>query len=346
MMKRCVFSIALLAAFCVIHAGHADETPSGFKEIFLAHTQKQDPASEPAAVQAAEFKRQVEALTGGTVKVGIFPDGQLGGNRDMAGLVSRGVIQSAFVTAGGLASLYPPIAVLEMPFVLSSRAAAYAVYDGAFGRGLAADIEKKTGLTVLGYGDGGGFFAISKSRRSLHSPSDMRGLRIRTVSGFAVLDVMIRSLGATPVNVSPNEQYAALATGLIDGEISPPMLMLSSHFDEVQKYVTLTEHLYVPTVWIFNRDAFARLTPSEQSAVRQAADAAVAAGRATARKIEAADGGIPALRRRMSVSSLSEAEHDAFKAVTQPAVAAEIVKTQGPDGARLLDAFLKAAEGR
>ncbi len=339
--------LALLVAVTVLpRSAGTTEAPAAVTHITLAHTQRQDPATEPAAAQAAEFKRQVELRTGGTVKVEIFPDGQLGGNRDMARLVGRNIIQTAFVTVGGLAPVYPLIAVLEMPFVLSSPAAAYAVYDGGFGIRLAADIERRTDLAVLGFGDSGGFLAITNARRPLRSPADLRGVKIRTIPGFGVLDAMIRGLGGVPVKVSSREEYTALAAGVVDGEMNPPGVILSSRFDEVQKYVTLTRHLYVPTVWVFNREAFAGLSPAQQEAVRQSAVLAVAAGRAVAATVEASDHGLPALRRRLQVTTLTAAERKAFKDAAQPAVAAFLAQALGADGTRLLHDFLAAAGGR
>ena len=311
--------------------------------MFLAHTQRQDAATIPAAAMAAEFKREVERRTAGRVKIGIFASGQLGGNRDMVRLVGRNIVQSAFVTIGGIAPLYPPIAVIEMPFALTSPEAAYRVFDGPFGRRLAADMERRTGLTVLGFGDGGGFFAITNSRHPVRSPADMRGLKIRTIPGFEPLDAMIRSLGAIPVQVSSREEFTALASGVVDGQMNPPVTVLANRYDEVQRYVTLTAHLYAPLVWIFNREALATLDAADQEAVRQAAARALSAGRTVARAIEVSELGLPALRRRMEVTVPTAADREAFKAATQPAVAEVIAKSLGEDGSRLLADFLAAA---
>ena len=340
---------ALLVALAIsgsasVWAGDAPPPAPAVKELFLAHTQRQDAAAVPAAAMAAEFKREVERRTAGRVKIGIFPSGQLGGNRDLVRLVRRNIVQSAFVTIGGIAPLYPPIAVIEMPFVLSSPEAAYRVFDGPFGQRLAADMERRTGLGVLGFGDGGGFFAITNSRHPVHSPADMRGLKIRTIPGFEPLDAMIRSLGAIPVQVSSREEFTALASGVVDGQMNPPVIVLANRYDEVQKYITLTAHLYAPLVWIFNRDAMATLDDSERDAVRQAAVLALSAGRKVARAIEASEQGLPALRRRMEVSVPTDAERQAFKKAAQPAVAEAIAKSLGEDGTRLLADFLAEAK--
>lgn len=317
--------------------------PPPAKEIFLAHTQHQDSGTVPAAAMAAEFKRQVESLSHGRLKVGIFPAGQLGGNRDMAHLVAKNVVQTAFVTVGGIAPLYPPITVTQIPFALSSAAAADAVFDGPFGRHLAEDIERRIGLMVLGYGDGGGFSALTNSKRSIHTPKDMRGLKIRTIPGFKPLETMIHGLGAVPVAVSSREEFTALGSGVIDGQMNPPLTILANRFDEVQTYATLTGHLYAPLIWVYNRDAFAGLDPAEQAAVRQAAASALTVGRSVARAIEASSRGLPALYRRMTVTTLTPAERQEFRAATQPAVTETVRRSLDEDGAALLAEFLTAA---
>ena len=73
------------------------------------------------------------------------------------------------------------IGVLDVPFAYPNIAATYEVFDGPFGQKLAADITKKTGLEVLGFGDSGGFFAFTNSKRPIKSPEDMKGLKIRTM---------------------------------------------------------------------------------------------------------------------------------------------------------------------
>ncbi|MGE5503602.1 MAG: TRAP transporter substrate-binding protein DctP [Actinomycetota bacterium] len=316
----------------------------GPRIIVLAHTQVQDAAADPAAAMASVFKRQVEQATGGAVRVDLFPEGMVGGNREMARLVGANTIQSALVTVGGVTPVYPPLAVVQMPFAFDSADAAYGVYDGPFGRRLAAEIEAHTGMAVLGFGDSGGFHVITNSRGPVHGAKDLAGLKLRTIPGAEVIDAMIRAFGATPVRVGSREELTALASGIVDGQMNPPMVLLNRRYDQVQRYVTLTNHLYLPYVWLFNRQALDELPSEHRQAVRAAATAAIAAGRALSR--QGTEGGLPALYRRMEVVTPTPAERAAMKAAVQPAVRAAIAKTLGDDGIRLLDDFLAAAKGR
>ena len=281
-MARLLIPLLMLVVAIALPA-RAEDVPL---DIALAHAQPQDAATDPAAAIASEFRHRLGELSGGALRVGIFPDGQLGGNRDMAKLVMQGVISSALVTVGGIAPFYPLITVTGMPFALDNPEAAYALYDGPFGRALAADMERRTGVVVLGFGDAGGFHVITNSRHPIHSPADMAGLKIRTIPGYDALDAMIRGLGAIPVKVSSREEFQSLETHIIDGQTNPPSVVLGRHYYHVQTYATLTGHLYAPYVWIFNRDAFNRLSAAEQDQVREAARLAITAGRALSGRLD------------------------------------------------------------
>ena len=175
-----------LAALAAIRAARAEQpAPSApVREIFLAHTQKQNSASNPTAAMAAEFKRQVEGLTEGRLKVGIFPAGQLGGNREIARLIGRNVVQTGFATIGGVAPAYPPLAITQIPFVPASAEAAQAVYDGPFGTMLAEGLERRTGMMVLGYGDGGGLsVGVNGQNVGAIRPTATNAIRYNTDKG-------------------------------------------------------------------------------------------------------------------------------------------------------------------
>ena len=255
----------------------------------------------------------------------------------------KGVIHSALVTVGGIAPFYHQIVVTGMPFALDSPKAAYALYDGPFGRLLAEDMERRAGVVVLGFGDAGGLHIITNSRHPVRSPTDMGGLKIRSIPGYESLDAMIRGLGAIPVKVSSREELQSLGAGIVDGQMNPASVVVSKHFDQVQAFATLTDHLYAPYVWIYNRDAFARLSESEQSTVREAARQAVMAGRAMSLQLEQSQQGEDGLGKRLKVYSPSKEERAAFKAACQPMVAEALAKTLDEDGKHMLADFMEAA---
>jgi len=255
--------------------------------------------------------------------------------------VKSGVVQSSISTVGGIASIYPMIGVLDVPFVFPDISATYTVLDGPFGKKLGADIEKKTGMEVLGFGDSGGFFAITNSKKAIKTPDDMKGLKIRTQTLESHKRV-ISSLGGQPAAIAWAEVYTALQTGVADGQMNPIPIITMAKFNEVQKHITLTDHLFAPYVWVINRKFFDSLTAEEQVVVRNAAKSAIVANRGISRIIEASAKGLPTLAKSMTVTTLTPAEKAAFRNAAQPAVKSYIVDTFGKEGEDMLGALQDA----
>ena len=138
MFKSIAVAAALSLALSLMPvAAHAE------KVLKLSHLNKNDPFDNGTGAMATVFKSLVEAGTNGSIKVVIFPDGQLGKDNEVIQQVKTGVVQSSISSVGGIASVYPMIGVLDMPFAYPNIAVTYDVFDGPFGKSLAADITKK-----------------------------------------------------------------------------------------------------------------------------------------------------------------------------------------------------------
>ncbi len=262
-----MFKSLAIAAALALSVGLLPATAFAQKTIKLAHLNKNDPFDNGTGAMAVVFKSLVESGTNGAVKVEIFPDGQLGKDNEVIQQVKSGVVQSSISSVGGIASVYPMIGVLDVPFAYPNIATTYEVFDGPFGQKLAADITKKTGLDVLGFGDSGGFFAFTNSKHPIKSPEDMKGLKIRTM-GLDSHKAVVSSMGGQPVAINWAEVYTSLQTGVADGEMNPIPIIKFAKFDEVQKYLTLTNHLFTPYVWIFNKATFDGLSAQEKEVVQ------------------------------------------------------------------------------
>jgi len=151
-------------------------------------------------------------------------------------------------------------------------------------------------------------------------------------------------MGGQPVAINWAEVYTSLQTGVADGQMNPIPIVKFAKFDEVQKYLTLTNHLFTPYVWIFNKTFFDGLTAQEKDVVRAAARSAIVACRGINRIIEASDRGLPALAQKMQVYSPTAAEIAKFRELAQPAVKAQIVKSYGKEGEAMLKDFQVALD--
>ncbi len=311
------------------------------KVIKIHHLNKDDPFDNPTGAMATVFKSLVEAGTNGAIEVQTFPNGQLGKDGEVVHQVKSGVIQSGIHSVGGFASIYPMMGVIDIPFAFPNISATYAVFDGPFGDRFAADIEKKTGLKVLGFGDSGGFFQFTNSKRPIQKPEDLRGLKIRTM-GLDTHKAIVSSLGGQPAAIAWTEVYTALQTGVADGQMNPIPIIAFAKFDEVQKYLTLSGHLFAPYVWVMNREFWEGLSPDQKEVVTYAVKSAIVAGRGMGRVIEASDRGLAALKKDMQVNSLTSDQKAAFRDAAMPAVKQLIVEKFGADGESMMNAFLEA----
>ncbi|MBA2781014.1 DctP family TRAP transporter solute-binding subunit [Billgrantia kenyensis] len=313
------------------------------KVMRLHHLNNDDPFDNGSGAMATVFKSLVESGTNGSVTVESYPNGQLGDDAQVLSQLRAGVVQSGIHSVGGFASAYPMIGVLDVPFAFPDVSTTYEVFDGPFGDKLAADIEEKTGLKVLGFGDSGGLFAITNSRREVRSPEDMEGLQIRTM-GLDTHQEVIRSLGGQPTAIAWSEVYTALQTGVADGQMNPIPIISFARFDEVQDYLTLTNHLFAPYVWVVSDQFWNSLDEHEQSVVKSAARSAIVAGRGISRIIESSERGLPHLSANMEVHALTPEEMEAFREASQPAVKEIIAEKYGAEGEEMLNAFLEAIE--
>jgi tripartite ATP-independent transporter DctP family solute receptor len=309
----------------------------------LAHLNPQQPLEAASAAMAAVFKSEVESGSNGMIKVEIFPNGVLGKESETMMQVKSGVVQSYISTSSGIAQFYPLIDVTNMPFAFSSYNVGYKVYDGQFGKALAKDIETKSGFKVLGFGESGGFFAITNSKQPIKSPADMQGIKLRTLS-LPLHQEIVKALGAVPANVAWAELYAALQAGAVDGQMNPVSTIALAKFQDVQKHLTLTNHFYAPYVWVINQKFFAGLSPDLRAVVSDAARTAILAGRGLSRIIDASSRGLPTLASKMQVYAPNASEMKQFRDAALPAAKKYMTDKYKKDGELWADQFYAAVD--
>ncbi len=328
------------AALCLV------ATPALAQKVMrIAHLNPESPFESHSGAMASVFKSLVESGTNGSVTIELFPNGQLGKDDEVIQMVKDGLVESSINSAGGLAPHYELIGIFDVPFAFPNIAKAHEVMnlESEFGQLLSADIEEKTGVKVLGLLDSGGFFAISNSKRPITSVADMEGLKIRTMT-LPTHEAIISSLGGQPTPLPWAEVYTALQTGVADGQMNPIPIIAFAKFQEVQDYLTITNHIITPYVWLVNAEFYDGLTDEERYVIDYAAKVAVDAGRGISRIIEASDKGLPALAAAMNVNALGAAELEEFRTAAQPAVTALIAERFGEDGTVMLEAMLEAVK--
>lgn len=332
-------ALLVIMAFMLMGANALYAAP---KVIKLAHLNPQTPFDVATAAVAAVFKNELEARTGGQITVEIYPSGTLGNERETMEQVKAGITQSYIASVGGVAPFYPLIDITSLPFAYSSYEVGCALYDGPFGEEFAEDIRQKTGMYVLGFVPQG-FFQFTNSQRPIKSPEDMKGLKMRTMNNPLHMEFM-NSLGAAATPVAWAEIYTALQTGVVDGQHNPITVITLGKLNEVQKYITLSNHMPGLYVWVINDGWFNALTPEEKTAVQGAADVAVIAGRGIDRLVTATEKGLPTLAKSMEVYTPTAEEMQQFRDVAIPAAKAFFAKTLGEDGTKWVEKYLAAIE--
>jgi tripartite ATP-independent transporter DctP family solute receptor len=309
----------------------------------LAHLNAQQPFDIASAAMAEVFKSEVEANSNGAIKVELYPNGVLGKEPETMQQVKTGVVQSYIASSGGMAPFYPLIDVTNMPFAFSSYNVGYKVYDGDFGKALSKDIEAKAGFKVLGYGESGGFFAITNNKKEIKSPADLAGIKLRTMA-LPLHQAVVKALGASPTTVAWAEVYTSLQTGVVDGQMNPISIITMARFQEVQGFITLTNHLYAPYVWVINPKFYTGLSSDQKKVVDEAARTAILAGRGLSRIIDASAKGLPTLAAKMKVYVPNAAEMKKFRDAAIPAARAFMKDKYKADGDKWVNQFFAAID--
>jgi TRAP-type transport system periplasmic protein len=250
-------------------------------ELKLAHAA---PDTDLQQTLSLFFKEQVEARTGGSVTVTIFPQGQLGNDAAMIDGARSGIIDIAMSGLNNFTGLVPQAGALELPFMFPTRDTAYTVLDGEIGQGLSAEFTQH-GLKVLGFPENG-YRNMTNNRGPIRTPADLAGLNMR-VNNSRALNDMFAALGANPLQLPVAELYTALETGVVDAQDHPIGIVVSFKFNEVQKYLSLTQHAYSALALVMNDAKFNGLTADEQKVIVEVAAEAIAMQRKAVQEKEA-----------------------------------------------------------
>jgi TRAP-type C4-dicarboxylate transport system substrate-binding protein len=203
--------------------------------------------------------------------------------------------------------------------MFSSAEVAWRVLDGAFGKKLSEHCLKKTKLRNLAYGEVG-FRNFTNSVREIRTPADMKGLKLR-VQQIPLYVEMVKGLGGIPTPVAWPETPGALKTGVVDGQENPVAVIVSAKFYEMQKYMTLDQHVYGTGFMLINEAFFQNLSPEDRETIHRDAMIAQTAGRGI-QQINSAAGVAELAKRGLKIYKPTAAELQQFRAAAQPPVLA------------------------
>lgn len=186
------------------------------------------------------FAKKVEEKTNGQVKVEIYPNAQLGDQRQMIEGLQLGTLDICITATADLAQFVPETDVLNLPFIFRDLQHSYKVADGAIGEKLAKLVEQKGNVKVLGWWSAG-VRSVFDSEKPITKPEDLKGMKIRTMPNKTDVD-SFNALGAIATPIPYSELYTALQQGVVKAAENDPMSYYQMKFYEVCKYYSLTEH--------------------------------------------------------------------------------------------------------
>ncbi len=302
----------------------------------------EDPYVSVDGATAIVFKNLVETGTNGEIEVRLFPGGVLGQEREMMEMLKAGLIQVHLATAGSMGSFFPLYGVFDIPYLIPSYSVAYDVWDGWFGEKVDDLIFAKTGLRSLGFFAQSGFYHLTNSKKKIKTVDDVKGLKFRTMTLPSHIKVF-EAMGASAIPISWAELYTSLQTGVIEGQHNPVGYIVQGNLQEVQKYMTLTGHMYAVGFFLVNDAWFQSLSDDYKNVVLDAVRVAKTAARGMNSIVNAdAEKGIPFLRKSMEIYKPTPAELKGFQDATIPPMRQYISETLGQEGVDLLNDYVKA----
>jgi len=233
------------------------------KRIRFAHPA---PTAHGWHIWAEQFKKVAEEKSGGKLAVQIFPNAQIGNERDTAQAVRQGSMEMGAIGVG-LMNWVPEMSVTDAPFLWKSRQQCWNAINGAFGDDLRRRCVDK-GFVLNGWTDLG-FRSITNNRLPITSVKDMQNLKMRVPNSKAYIQ-LIQAMGATTVAVDLSELYLALRQGVADGQDTPAVVVKSNKFYEVQKFISKTEHVLTTAYTVANPTFYNGLAADEKAAFNAA----------------------------------------------------------------------------
>ncbi len=325
--------LALLCQLFVVGGNAWAQSPIVIK---FSHVVAKD---TPKGKAAEKFEELAEAATKGRVKIEVYANSTLYKDKEELEALQLGAVQ---ILAPSMAKFGPlgvkEFELFDFPYLFTDQQSLERVTNGPVGREMLKRLESK-GLIGLSFWDNG--FKIMSSNRSMHSPTDLKGLKLR-IQASKVLDEQMRVLGANPQVMAFSEVYQALQTGVVDGLENVPSNLYTQKMHEVQKHMTVTNHGYIGYAVVVNKKFWEKL-PAD---VRSQLDGAMKEATEYANKIaqQENEAALDAIRKsgKVTVYMPTDAEKAEWRKVMLP-VHKTMEERIGKD---LIAAASKAAAGK
>ena len=219
-------------------------------------------------VGSTVFCDDIEKGTQGRYKCQQFPNSALGGEREMIEAVQLGTLDVVNTSTGPVGNFVPEVKIVDIPFLFRDYDHARKVMDGPIGQDILTKFPSK-GLVALSWTENG-FRHMTNNKRPIVKPDDAAGLKMRTMENKVQMDGY-RAFGIQPTPMAFPEVFGALQQGTVDGQENPIPVILASKFSQVQKYLSLTGHVYSPALLITSPRVMNKLSDADKKVFYDAA---------------------------------------------------------------------------
>ncbi|WP_066315949.1 TRAP transporter substrate-binding protein [Bacillus sp. FJAT-29814] len=219
---------------------------------------------------ALKFKEEVEKKSNGSIKIEVYPNSTLGGDRDMAEGLQVGTLDFALI-AGVLGNFEPSIQLLELPYLFNSEEEYNKVIHGKVGKEISDRVLNAADIRILNFWDRGPRHVTSN--KPINSLEDIKGLKIR-IPEIKAMEVTWKAMGASPTTMAWNEVYTGLEQNVIEAQENPIPFIYGGRIQEVQKNLALTAHKYEYVTLSMSEMAWGKLSEDQQKVITEAAKVA------------------------------------------------------------------------
>jgi TRAP-type transport system periplasmic protein len=264
---------------------------------------------------AKRMADDIAKQTAGRYRVEIYPNGTVGGEMEMLRDIQLGHLDIGFITSGPFGSVIPEMGVFDMSFLFHDAGHAHRTFDGPIGAEYLARFQQN-GMIGLAWGENG-MRHMTNSKRPINKPEDLNGMKMRVPQSPVMLSAF-KAMGADAQPLAFPALYAALQTRQFDGEENPLAVIIATHFEKVQKHLTLTGHVYSWAAIIMSQQAWGVVSEADRRIFVAAAKAGGQVSREAAAQAEVQ--GVDMLK-KAGMEVVASVDRAAFEKAVQPASA-------------------------
>ncbi len=283
------------------------------------------------AITADEYAKRVNEALKGRYEVKVFHSSQLGSDEDMLKGIKVGVLEM-FQPSTIMSTVDPRFGVFEMPYLFKDRAHVKRVFEDAQIKKLLLDPLPAKGLRVLGVWENG-FRVITNNVKPIVKPEDLKGIKLRVPGGVWRVK-MFKAYGANPTPLAYGEVFAALQAGVMDGQENPFAQIYGGKFQEVQKYLSLSDHVYTPSYLIVSERFWKTVPKDAQGILEKTAVAVADFSRSEGARLDE-----EILDKIKDKVKVNEVDKDAFVKASKPVY--DDFSKEVPGGKELIDRILQ-----